>query len=350
MKKNIFDFIGFNNREIIDQAVAERLENGLSKLMHIAALSRGIPLPPDFYWLNMAGDLIANGEVIPSSGDRTAVGNFRTFGRTPFNTIDLSKGFPLISAKAIKTKMPIAEILWMMSGSNNVRDLRELGGGGIWDQWADETGSIGPMYGSMWRDWPVEVDGAREGIDQLFDVFNNLISKPFSRRHVISAWNPALIPTDDSVPPKINVANGKMAIAPCHDHFQFNVTTTGVLNLKLDMRSNDIFLGAPFNLAGYAFMACAFARCLGLAPGRLFYTVGDLHLYANHVEPYLKVLENFVNTYESFRDFPTPKLIFADEPACGKTWDKMVPWEISPSDVQVEGYEPLDRVPAPVAV
>lgn len=305
-------------------------------------------------WIYSMLQTYANGDYVSPGTERTSAGCYSRFGASPFSKINLrtTQPFPLISARHIGARIFIAEMLWFMRGSTNVNELRILGGGSIWDKWANAQGDVGPLYGKQWRDFPgVSLSGVAQSVDQLARVFENLKTNPTSRRHVVNVWNPTLIPQDDNVEPKHNVDNGLMSIAPCHQQFQFYMTEKSrVLSLKLDMRSNDLFIGAPFNLAGYAFLLLAFAKCLGATPGDLFYTVGDAHLYANHVDSMKEVAEKYLNFIQNGGEVCKPKLEFTDHPACGKPWHEMKPWEIEPTDVSLVGYESLGSVTAPINV
>ncbi|MCC5873186.1 MAG: thymidylate synthase [Gammaproteobacteria bacterium] len=196
-------------------------------------------------------------------GDRTGTGTFSVFGRQL--RFDLSRGFPLVTTKKVFLKGIIHELLWFLSGSTNVRYLQEHGVH-IWDEWADADGELGPVYGSQWRSWPTP-DGGQ--IDQITAVLASIRSHPDSRRHIVSAWNPAEVDA--------------MALPPCHSLFQFYVAE-GRLSCQLYQRSADLFLGVPFNIASYALLVLMVAQVTGLEPGDFVHTFGDAHLYANHVE------------------------------------------------------------------
>ena len=195
--------------------------------------------------------------------DRTGTGTFSVFGHQM--RFDLSKGFPLLTTKKVHLKSIIHELLWFLKGSTNVRYLHDHGVT-IWDEWADGDGELGPVYGYQWRSWPAP---GGEHIDQISAVVQQIKNNPDSRRLIVSAWNVADIP--------------RMALAPCHAFFQFYVAN-GKLSCQLYQRSADIFLGLPFNIASYAALAMMMARVCDLQPGELVHTLGDAHIYLNHVD------------------------------------------------------------------
>jgi thymidylate synthase len=211
-------------------------------------------------YLDLLRDVLDNGTDRP---DRTGTGTRSVFGRQ--TRFDLGKGFPLLTTKKLHIKSIVYELLWFLRGETNVRWLQERGVK-IWDEWADENGDLGPVYGSQWRSWP---DGAGGTIDQIANVVHSIRTKPDSRRHIVSAWNPAEV--DD------------MALPPCHCLFQFYVAD-GKLSCQLYQRSADIFLGVPFNIASYALLTEMLAQVTGLKPGEFVHSFGDLHLYHNHFD------------------------------------------------------------------
>jgi len=195
--------------------------------------------------------------------DRTGTGTRSIFGYQM--RFDLSRGFPLVTTKKIHLKSVIYELLWFLRGETNVRWLQERGVS-IWDSWADANGDLGPVYGSQWRSWP---DGHGGSIDQIAKVVESIKARPDSRRHMVSAWNPAEV--------------DEMALPPCHCLFQFYVAD-GRLSCQLYQRSGDVFLGVPFNIASYALLTLMVAQVTGLKPGDFVHTFGDVHLYSNHFE------------------------------------------------------------------
>jgi thymidylate synthase len=196
-------------------------------------------------------------------GDRTGTGTRSIFGYQM--RFDLGDGFPVITTKRLHLKSIIHELLWFLKGDTNIRYLKE-NGVSIWDEWADENGDLGPVYGAQWRSWP-DYDGGH--IDQMFKLVESIKTNPNSRRHIVTAWNPALV--------------DEMALPPCHCLFQFYVAD-GRLSCQLYQRSADIFLGVPFNIASYALLTMMVAQVTGLEPGDFVHTLGDAHLYANHFD------------------------------------------------------------------
>lgn len=209
-------------------------------------------------------------------GDRTGTGTWSLFGHQM--RFDLRHGFPLVTTKKIHLKSVIHELLWFLQGDTNTRYLKE-NGVKIWDEWADGEGSLGPVYGYQWRAWPAP-DGRH--IDQISQVIEQIRCNPDSRRIIVSAWNPADLP-DERVSPQANVAAGRMALAPCHAFFQFYVCD-GRLSCQLYQRSADVFLGVPFNIASYALLTMMIAQTCELGLGEFIHTLGDAHLYTNHLE------------------------------------------------------------------
>jgi len=209
-------------------------------------------------------------------GDRTGTGTRSVFGYQM--RFDLSAGFPLVTTKKVHLKSIIHELLWFLKGDTNTRYLTDHGVV-IWNEWATKDGDLGPVYGYQWRNWPMPDDGS---VDQISTLIKQIKSKPNSRRLIVSAWNVADLP-DESISPQDNVANGKMALAPCHAFFQFYVTD-GRLSCQLYQRSADIFLGVPFNIASYALLTMMVAQVCDLQPGDFVHTFGDAHLYSNHME------------------------------------------------------------------
>jgi len=208
--------------------------------------------------------------------DRTGTGTLSIFGHQL--RFDLSKGFPAVTTKKLHFKSIIHELLWFLQGGTNTTYLNE-NGVRIWNEWANEDGNLGPIYGAQWRAWPAP-DG--RSIDQIKDLVEGLKERPYSRRHIISAWNPTALP-DESISPQENVAQGRMALAPCHTLFQFYVADNK-LSCQLYQRSADIFLGVPFNIASYALLTHMLAQVIGLEAGDYVHTFGDAHIYLNHLE------------------------------------------------------------------
>ena len=245
--------------------------------------------------------------------DRTGTGTLSVFGYQM--RFDLAERFPLVTTKKIHARSVIHELLWFLKGSTNVDYLR-ANGVTIWDEWADARGELGPVYGYQWRSWPAP-DGAH--IDQLAQVIAQIRANPSSRRLVVSAWNVADIP--------------KMALAPCHALFQFYVAG-GKLSCQMYQRSADIFLGVPFNIASYALLTMMVAQVTGLRPGELIVTLGDAHLYLNHLEQADEQLQR------SPRALPVMKL----DPAVREIDDFRY------EGFALEGYDPHPAIRAPIAV
>lgn len=208
--------------------------------------------------------------------DRTGTGTLSVFGYQM--RFDLAQGFPLVTTKKCHMRSIIHELLWFLRGDTNVRYLQE-NGVRIWNEWATESGELGPVYGAQWRSWATSDGGV---IDQISEVIEQIKRKPHSRRLIVSAWNPAVLP-DESISPQGNAAAGKMALPPCHTLFQFYVLENR-LSCQLYQRSADIFLGVPFNIASYALLTMMVAQVTGLQPGDFVHTFGDAHLYTNHLE------------------------------------------------------------------
>ncbi len=235
--------------------------------------------------------VLANGN---EKGDRTGTGTKSVFGYQM--RFDLSEGFPMVTTKKLHLKSIIYELLWFLKGDTNVGYLQE-NGVRIWNDWADENGDLGPVYGYQWRNW----NG--DEIDQIKEVIHSLKNNPNSRRMLVSAWNPSVLP-DTSKSFSENVANGKAALPPCHAFFQFYVAD-GKLSCQLYQRSADIFLGVPFNIASYALFTMMMAQVCGYAPGDFIHTFGDTHIYNNHMEQ--------VELQLSREPRPLPKMIINPE-------------------------------------
>lgn len=221
-------------------------------------------------YLDLLNEIVERGT---QKGDRTGTGTKSLFGHQM--RFDLSKGFPIVTTKKIHLKSIIFELLWFLKGDTNIAYLKE-NGVKIWDEWADENGDLGPVYGYQWRNW----NG--EGIDQIQEVIDTLKKNPDSRRIMVSAWNPSVMP-NTNLSFSENVANGKAALPPCHSFFQFYVAE-GKLSCQLYQRSADVFLGVPFNIASYALLTMMVAQVCDLEVGDFVHTFGDVHIYNNHFE------------------------------------------------------------------
>ena len=221
-------------------------------------------------YLDLVKHVLENGN---EKSDRTGTGTKSVFGYQM--RFDLSKGFPMVTTKNLHLKSIIYELLWFLKGDTNINYLTEKGVR-IWNSWADENGDLGPVYGKQWRNWN------NDDIDQIKDIIHSLKNDPDSRRMIVSAWNPSVLP-DTSISFSENVANGKAALPPCHAFFQFYVADEK-LSCQLYQRSADIFLGVPFNIASYALFTMMMAQVCGYQAGEFIHTFGDAHIYSNHFE------------------------------------------------------------------
>jgi len=235
-------------------------------------------------------------------GDRTGTGTKSVFGYQM--RFDLQQGFPLVTTKKCHLRSIIHELLWFLKGDTNTQYLKD-NGVKIWDEWADEKGDLGPVYGYQWRNWPTP-DGRH--VDQVSEVVEQLKQNPNSRRIIINAWNVADLP-DETISPQDNVKKNKMALAPCHAFIQFYVAD-GKLSCQLYQRSADIFLGVPFNIASYALMTMMLAQVCGLEVGDFVHTLGDAHLYSNHSEQVDEQLSRTPHALPQMKLNPQVKSIF----------------------------------------
>ncbi len=238
-------------------------------------------------YLQLLQDILDKGN---RKEDRTGTGTISLFGYQM--RFDLAAGFPCVTTKKLHLRSIIHELLWFLKGDTNTAYLNEHGVS-IWDGWADEKGNLGPVYGAQWRDW-VTADGKH--IDQMSILLDDLRERPHSRRHIVSAWNPAVLP-DEARSPVDNARAGLQALPPCHTMFQFYVAG-GKLSCQMYQRSADVFLGIPFNIASYALLTMMIARVVDLEPGDFIITLGDVHIYLNHLEQ--------VKTQLSRQPFPLP--------------------------------------------
>lgn len=259
-------------------------------------------------------------------GDRTGTGTLSIFGHQM--RFDLAEGFPLVTTKKIHFKSVVHELLWFLKGDTNTRYLKE-NGVRIWDEWADDNGELGPVYGYQWRSWPAP-DGRH--LDQIGQVVEQIRTNPDSRRIIVSAWNPADLP-DERISPQRNVAAGRMALAPCHAFFQFYVSE-GRLSCQLYQRSADVFLGVPFNIASYALLTHMIAQACALRPGEFIHTLGDAHLYTNHLEQADEQL--------SRSPLPLPSLELNPE--------VVDPRSFVYDDIELRAYHHHPHIKAPIAV
>lgn len=245
--------------------------------------------------------------------DRTGTGTLSVFGHQM--RFDLSEGFPCVTTKKLHLRSIIIELLWFLRGDTNVKWLNE-NGVSIWDEWADESGELGPVYGHQWRSWPAP-DGRK--IDQIEKLLRQIKSNPDSRRLIVSAWNVAEV--------------DHMALPPCHTLFQFYVAE-GKLSCQLYQRSADVFLGVPFNIASYALLTMMVAKVTGLQPGEFIHTFGDAHLYSNHLD------QAKLQIGRETRALPTMKILRTPES----------PFDFTYEDFELDGYDPHPHIKAKVAV
>lgn len=235
--------------------------------------------------------------------DRTGVGTKGIFGAQL--RFDLSKGFPLITTKKTSLRAITVELLWFLKGDTNIKYLLD-NNVHIWDEWADKNGDLGPIYGKQWRDF----NG--EGVDQISELIHNLKTNPFSRRHLVSAWNPLVLP-DTSVSFEENISNNKAALPPCHSFFQFYVSTDNKLSCQLYQRSADMFLGVPYNIASYALLTMMVAQVCGFKLGDFVHTFGDTHIYTNHFDQVKLQLTRTPKNLPTLKINPDKKDIFSFE-------------------------------------
>ena len=257
-------------------------------------------------------------------GDRTGTGTISIFGHQM--RLNLSEGFPLVTTKKVHLKSIIYELLWLIAGDTNIKYLHDHKVT-IWDEWANADGDLGPVYGAQWRNWN------NEGIDQIQQVIDSIKSNPNSRRHIVTAWNPSVLPDEHEKDFAKHVAAGKAALTPCHAFFQFYVANNK-LSCQLYQRSADVFLGVPFNIASYSLLTMMMAQVCGLEPGDFVHTFGDVHIYNNHIEQVKLQLSR------EPRPLPTMKL----NPEVKSLFD------FKYEDFTLENYNPYDAIKASVSV
>lgn len=277
-------------------------------------------------YLELLEDVMRHGE---RTNDRTGTGTYSVFGRQlRFN---LEDGFPLVTTKKVFWRGIVEELLWMLRGDTNVRRLQEKGVH-IWDEWADQNGDLGPVYGAQWRRWnqfcvtssgynragTYGVSANVEYIDQLAEVINSIKTNPTSRRHIVTAWNPADL--------------DEMALPPCHCFFQFHVRSGKYLDLMLYQRSADLFLGVPFNIASYSLLLMMVAKECGLIPGEFVHTFGDAHIYLNHIEQVQRQLDRI--------PLPLPTVTIDDRGI----------FDVTADDIHLHDYKHYPPISAPVSV
>ena len=256
-------------------------------------------------------------------GDRTGTGTISIFGyQMRFN---LQEGFPLLTTKKVHLKSIIYELLWMLNGDTNIKYVHDHKVS-IWDEWANDDGELGPIYGAQWRNWN------NEGIDQIKGVVESIKNNPNSRRHIVTAWNPGVLPDENSKDFAVNVAQGKASLPPCHAFFQFYVADNK-LSCQLYQRSADVFLGVPFNIASYSLLTMMMAQVCDLQLGEFIHTFGDVHIYNNHVEQVRLQLGRVPRPLPTMRLNPEVKDIFSFE------------YE----DFTLENYNPYEAIKADVS-
>jgi thymidylate synthase len=261
-------------------------------------------------YLDLMNDILENGTL---KSDRTGTGTTSVFGRQM--RFNLNDGFPLVTTKKLHLRSIIYELLWFLNGDTNIQYLKD-NGVSIWNEWADENGELGPVYGHQWRSWPAP-DGRQ--IDQITQVLQQIRQKPDSRRHIVTAWNPAEV--------------DKMALPPCHALFQFYVAD-GKLSCQLYQRSADFFLGVPFNIASYALLTHMFAQQCDLLPGEFVWTGGDVHLYTNHIDQAKLQLTR--------EPYPLSQLVINRKP------DTIFDYRFE--DFEIRNYQAHPGIKAPIAI
>jgi len=259
-------------------------------------------------------------------GDRTGTGTRSVFGRQL--RFDLRRGFPILTTKRVHFKSVVNELIWFLSGDTNTQWLRE-NGVSIWDEWATEAGELGPLYGAQWHAWPTKDGGAINQIDYVVDCLRH---RPESRRILFHAWNVEYLP-DESVSPQDNVRAGKMALPPCHLLYQFYVGA-GALSAQLYIRSSDVFLGLPFNIASVALLVHMLAQQCDLGLGEVVITLGDAHLYSNHTEQVSEQLQRLPKSLPQLNILRRPDSLY------GYRFE----------DFELTGYDPAPHISAPVAI
>jgi thymidylate synthase len=274
-------------------------------------------------YLELLQDVIDNGV---EKGDRTGTGTKSVFGRIV--RYDLAEGFPLLTTKKLHIRSILHELLWFLKGETNIKYLKD-NGVTIWDEWATPEGELGPVYGYQWRNWP---DGKGGHIDQIAALVEGLKNNPDSRRHIFHAWNVAQLP-DETIKPWENAQQGKMALPPCHLLYQFYVAN-GKLSAMLYIRSNDLFLGNPYNTASLAFLTHMIAQQCGYEPGEIVISMADLHLYSNHFEQ--------AELQLSREPGPLPKLVIHRKP-------KSI-FDYKFEDFEITDYHPQSHIAAPIAI
>lgn len=276
----------------------------------------------DNQYLSLLRDVLDNGV---HKGDRTGTGTLSVFGRMYRH--DLSDGFPLLTTKKLHIKSILHELLWFLRGDTNIKYLND-NGVSIWNEWATPEGELGPVYGAQWRFWK---GPNGETYDQIAALIDGIKKRPDSRRHIINAWNVAYLP-DESKAPELNALEGKMALPPCHIMYQFYVAN-GRLSTHLTQRSGDLYLGIPFNCTSVSFLTHMIAQQCDLEVGEIIHSIGDLHLYSNHLEQARLQLTR--------EPRPLPKLVIK------RKADSIFDYKFE--DFEVINYDPHPHIPAPIA-
>ena len=272
-------------------------------------------------YLDLLQHILDNGF---QKGDRTGTGTKSIFGyQMRFN---LEEGFPLLTTKKVHLRSIIHELLWLIKGDTNIKYLHD-NKVSIWDEWADANGDLGPIYGAQWRNWN------NEGIDQIAELIESIKNNPNSRRHIVTAWNPSVLPDEKSKDFAQNVADGKAALPPCHAFFQFYVADNK-LSCQLYQRSADVFLGVPFNIASYSLLTMMIAQVCGLGLGDFVHTFGDVHIYNNHIDQVKLQLSREPRHLPTMKLNPEVKSIF----------------DFKYEDFKLEDYNPHDAIKAEVSI
>lgn len=272
-------------------------------------------------YLDLLQHILDNGY---HKGDRTGTGTTSVFGYQM--RFHLEDGFPLLTTKKVHLRSIIHELLWILNGDTNIKYLHD-NKVTIWDEWADSNGDLGPIYGAQWRNWN------NEGIDQITELIEAIKNNPNSRRHIVTAWNPSVLPDEKSKDFALNVANGKAALPPCHAFFQFYVADNK-LSCQLYQRSADVFLGVPFNIASYSLLTMMIAQVCGLGLGDFVHTFGDVHIYNNHIEQVKLQLSREPRQLPTMNIKPEVKNIF----------------DFKYEDFKLENYNPHDAIKADVSI
>lgn len=274
-------------------------------------------------YIQLLNDVLENGQF---KGDRTGTGTYSVFGRQV--RYDLAEGFPLLTTKKLHIRSILHELLWFLKGETNIQYLSD-NGVKIWDEWATKEGELGPVYGAQWRSWKGH-DG--QEYDQVSELIKSLKNNPNSRRHIINGWNVACLP-DETKAPDVNAAEGRMALPPCHVLYQFYVCNNK-LSASLYIRSNDLFLGNPYNTASLAFLTHMLAQQCDLEVGEIVISIGDCHLYSNHIEQAKTQVQRTPKALPKLKIHRKPESIF----------------DYKFEDFEILDYDPEPHIAAPIAI